>query len=274
MTLFAAAAWSLGARLGLDLLILAVVTVQPRARLDAVTLVLCQAAAFLGALFLLLHVHDRHRPLRDSVAFRPTLVSLCVVGAALGVTLHAPFDRLADLIAQRFPPSAEQARAQAEAFFATDLLRRSAVVLSAGLVAPLVEELFFRGGIYGGLCREHTTPKAAAATALFFACSHLSTRNLVPVFAIGLILSHARASSGSLWPGLALHVAFNTTSIVDNVRSSPDAHARASPASPAILLAGIAASLALMGAYHLIAQRSSACATSRQRDLSGPSSPS
>jgi membrane protease YdiL (CAAX protease family) len=268
MTFLTAAAWSFGARLGLDMLILAVIAVQPRARLDAVTLVLCQTAAFLGALYLLLQVHNRQRPLLDSLALRPTLVSLCLVAAALGFTLHAPFDGLADLIAQHFPPSAEEAAAQAEAFAATDLLHTCAIVLAAGFIAPLVEELFFRGGLYSGLRHEHTAALTVIGTALFFALSHLSARNLVPVFAIGLVLSHARAASGSLLPGLALHIAFNTSSIVDNFRNASHGRHAATPSSLAMSICGILVSLGLLCAFHAIARTNATCSTARERDLS------
>jgi membrane protease YdiL (CAAX protease family) len=268
MTFFAAAAWSFGARLGLDTLILSILALQPRARLDAVTLVLCQAAAFVGALFLLLHFHNRERPLTDALALRPTLISLCLVAAVLGVTLHAPFDRLADLIAQRFPPSAEETAAQAEAFAAADLLHRSAIVFAAGFIAPLVEEIFFRGGLFGGMRRGHTTTLVVFSTALLFACSHLSMRNLVPVFAIGLILGRARASSGSLWPGLILHIVFNTTSIVDSFSDAPSTHHAAVLTSLPVSLAGLLASLALLWAFHALAHGNARCAAARTRDLS------
>jgi len=266
MTFFAAAAWTLGARLGLDMLVMAVVALQPRARMDAVTLVLCQAVFFLGALFLMLQAHDRDRPLADSLALRPTLASLCLVGAALGLALHPPFDALADLIALRFPPSAEEIAAQTEAFMAVDTLHRSAVILAAGVAAPLVEELFFRGGLYGGLRRTHSTTLTVVATSLLFACSHLSMRNLAPVFGIGLVLSYARAASGSLWPGLVTHMVFNTASILDNFRRLPDAQNRSLYPNVALLLFGLLLSLGLLGAYRTIARRDDLCAKTRKRD--------
>jgi membrane protease YdiL (CAAX protease family) len=268
MTFFAAAAWSFGARLGLDVLILAVIAFQPRARLDAVTLVLCQAAAFLGMLYALLRAQASRRPLVDSLALRPTPIVLCLVAAALGLTLHPPFDRLADLIARRLPASAEEIAAQAEAFAATDLLHRSMIVIAAGFIAPLIEELFFRGAIYRGLRREHTAALAVMGTALVFAISHLSLRNFVPVFAIGLILSHARAASGSLWPGLALHIVFNAATLVGSFRNSPERQSPPIPSSLAMSFFGILLSLGLLYAYHAIAQRNAACCMSRKRDLS------
>jgi membrane protease YdiL (CAAX protease family) len=268
MTFLAAAAWSFGARLGLDLLILAVIALQPRARLDAVTLVLCQAAAFLGMLYALLRAHAPDRPLVDSLALRPTPIVLCLVAAALGLTLHPPFDRLADLIAQHLPPSPDEIAAQAEAFAATDLLHRCLIVIAAGVVAPLIEELFFRGGIYRSLRREHTTTLAVMGTAFIFAISHLSIRTFVPVFAVGLILSHARAASGSLWPGLTLHIVFNTATLVESFRNSPERQGLAMPPSLAMSLCSIVLSLGLLYAYHAVAQRNAACGMSRKRDLS------
>jgi uncharacterized protein len=268
MTFFAAAAWSLGARLGLDTLVLALSSLQPRARLDAVTLVLCQSAAFLAALVVLLRVHERQRPLADCMALRPTVLSLCLLAAVLGVVLHAPFDGLADLIALHFPPSAEQIAAQAEAFRAPDLLHRSTLLVAAGVAAPVVEEMFFRGALFRGLRRGHTASLTIVATALLFASSHLSMRIFVPVFAVGLVLSHARAASGSLWPALILHVAFNTFGVLDGLRISADVHGAAARPSLTTSLCGFLVSLGLLFAYDAIARRNGRCASARERDLS------
>jgi CAAX protease family protein len=266
MTLFVAAAWSFAARLGLDLLRVVLLAVQPLARVDAVTSVLCQAAAFLGTLHLLLRAHERDRPLTDSLALRPTAVSLCVIGTALGLTLHAPVDRLADLILQRFPLPPEDIAAQTEAFSAVAWVHRTAIVATAGVLGPFVEEVFFRGGLFRSLRRAHTQRTTVAATALLFACSHLSLHAFLPVFGIGLVLSHLRAASGSLLPGLLLHVAFNLNSIVDNWREQSQGLALHAPPTLPISLGALAVSLALLGAYQGLARRCPACGASRDAD--------
>ncbi len=79
------------------------------------------------------------------------------------------------------------------------------------LVAPVSEELFFRGFVHRGLVRVvGARPLAALASALWFGILHPSGA-FVPVFLMGLAAALLLDRTGSLLPGILLHVAYNTT---------------------------------------------------------------
>jgi uncharacterized protein len=266
----AAALWSISASFGLQLLAVVIISVRGADHLDVVSGVLCEAAAFTATLFLVVRVHDRERPLSQALALRPTRFSLCALAAAIGIGSQAPFNLIGELIEKRFPPSAEDLASQAEVFAAPTPLRKFALVLAVGIVGPIVEELFFRGGLYRGIRRAHGSAISVLGVALLFAAVHIGSFAvplfLFPVFLVGLMLGHVRAVSGSLWPSFILHAAFNTTSAVASLLPGPLGEKGVSFSIP-VSLGCLGGAAALLGLYHLIASRSAACREARELDL-------
>jgi hypothetical protein len=79
-------------------------------------------------------------------------------------------------------------------------------------VAPLVEEVLFRGFLLPGLAAGRLGPVGAVAvTALLFALVHTQYDpfDMSAVLALGVLLGAARWLSGSLWLAYGLHVAIN-----------------------------------------------------------------
>jgi membrane protease YdiL (CAAX protease family) len=81
---------------------------------------------------------------------------------------------------------------------------------------PLAEELYYRGFIYPALAARWGRAIAVAVVTLWFGSVHVYqlSGNLVAmavVFGVGLVLTLLRAFTGSTWPGLAAHVAYNAT---------------------------------------------------------------
>ena len=87
-----------------------------------------------------------------------------------------------------------------------------AAVLAA-VAAPLSEEVFFRGFIFGGLLKWGFWP-AAAISAGCFTLAHLDPGSVIPFFGIGLMLAYLYWSRGSLWDSIAFHFLFNSTSLL------------------------------------------------------------
>jgi len=81
------------------------------------------------------------------------------------------------------------------------------------LVAPVVEEIFFRGFIFAGL-REHLGwKKAALISAGLFALIHLEPTAIPSIFLLGLIFAYLYHRSNSIWPSLLMHCATNTMAL-------------------------------------------------------------
>lgn len=122
----------------------------------------------------------------------------------------------------------------------SDLLRSDSwwlLAIVAVLGAPVVEEVMFRGLLFGVLSRSPAGPLVAAlVTSVFWSVLHAtySGYGLVAIFLIGLYLAWLRARTGSLIVPIAAHSLYNGL-IVAGLTLAPDdaleALVRSSPAS-------------------------------------------
>jgi len=78
-------------------------------------------------------------------------------------------------------------------------------------VAPVAEEVFYRGLVFGGLQRWGFWP-AAVVSGLIFSGVHLDAGSLIPFFIIGVTLAWLFWRRGNLWESVAFHVLFNAIS--------------------------------------------------------------
>ena len=92
------------------------------------------------------------------------------------------------------------------------------------VVAPIAEEFFFRGFIFGALRRmrivvagrEIGTWVAAVLTGILFGLAHTgsaSSQYLIPLGFLGFVLCLVRWKTGSLYPCMALHSANNCVAL-------------------------------------------------------------
>jgi len=83
------------------------------------------------------------------------------------------------------------------------------LVTTIVLLAPVFEELLFRGFLYRSL-RDLLTPGGAmVASAFVFGLVHLQPGNLLPLSALGFVLAWLYERSGTLWAPVLVHAAWN-----------------------------------------------------------------
>lgn len=90
--------------------------------------------------------------------------------------------------------------------------------LAIVVVAPLFEEVFFRGFMYRGLATSRLgVPGAIAITSLVWAVIHAQYQPLLMgvVFLLGLFFGIARARTGSVLLTAGLHMAFNAVAVIE-----------------------------------------------------------
>lgn len=89
------------------------------------------------------------------------------------------------------------------------------LVVGAVLIAPVSEELFFRGMLLQGLWRRSGGPwRAIAVSAAVFAAIHYpQPQTVVPLFTLGLMLGYLRVRYRSLAACILAHVLFNARTI-------------------------------------------------------------
>lgn len=96
--------------------------------------------------------------------------------------------------------------------------------LSIGLLAPLAEELVFRGAILRSLLQWTSRPWIAIAlSALFFAAAHMNPAQLPHAFLIGLLLGWLYYRTNSIIPGMVYHWVNNSVAyVMYNLYPDPD----------------------------------------------------
>jgi membrane protease YdiL (CAAX protease family) len=102
-----------------------------------------------------------------------------------------------------------------DSFFQTPAEAWALSILSVTL-APLMEELFFRGFLYPVLARSLGLPVAVFLTALGFAALHgmqlmFSWGPVLVIFLVGVVLTLVRAKTNSVASGVLIHMAYNGT---------------------------------------------------------------
>jgi uncharacterized protein len=87
------------------------------------------------------------------------------------------------------------------------------VVLAVVIVAPIGEEVFFRGVVFNAWRREGGRGWAYIGSAALFAVIHLSLAAVVPIFLLGLVLARVYERTDSLVAPIVLHAVFNAISV-------------------------------------------------------------
>jgi hypothetical protein len=85
-------------------------------------------------------------------------------------------------------------------------------VLGVAVIAPLVEEIAFRGMVFGWLRGRLPIAWAVAVSAALFSLEHIGFLQLtlfLPIFSAGLVLATLYHHANSIWPTALVHGAFN-----------------------------------------------------------------
>lgn len=87
------------------------------------------------------------------------------------------------------------------------------MIAIGGFLAPLAEELIFRGLLYRWLRRHWPMWAAVATSAILFGLIHGIPAVIPAAAAVGAVLAVAFERTGSLWPPVVIHATQNTTAI-------------------------------------------------------------
>lgn len=88
-------------------------------------------------------------------------------------------------------------------------------ILSAGVVSPVYEEIFYRGFIYRWLRTRAGIGLSIIVSALIFTLAHYPTVNAMPVnFICGVVFAWTYERTGSVLPAMIIHGVFNTVAVI------------------------------------------------------------
>lgn len=98
----------------------------------------------------------------------------------------------------------------------TDFILLSTVTANLVLLAPIAEEIFFRGWLYTGLRQKFSFGPSYLVTAGLFAAIHWDPnhRRILLVLPLALALGLLREVTGSIKPTIALHATYNLIIVV------------------------------------------------------------
>jgi membrane protease YdiL (CAAX protease family) len=87
------------------------------------------------------------------------------------------------------------------------------LVFNAVLIAPIVEEVVFRGYFYGALKQKTSALFSAFITAALFSAAHNNVLAFLPLFGFALCLTLFYEASRSLWVPIGMHATFNAVNV-------------------------------------------------------------
>jgi hypothetical protein len=90
-------------------------------------------------------------------------------------------------------------------------------LLATAIIAPIAEEIIFRGFAFRWLQGRLPLWGAVVVSALIFSAAHAGWEEptlFLPVFLDGLLLAYIYAKSGSIWPGVIVHMSLNTVATI------------------------------------------------------------
>jgi len=85
------------------------------------------------------------------------------------------------------------------------------LILTVAIVflAPVGEEIFFRGFIFKGLCNKYSWKRAAVISSAIFGIIHLQLVAIPLMFVLGYVLAYMYHRANSLWPSIIMHATWN-----------------------------------------------------------------
>lgn len=131
----------------------------------------------------------------------------------LAILAFFPYAVLSNIFNQTFVvlvPSYDQTQVQQLGFsnFTTQYEVMLAF-LALVVAAPIIEEIIFRGYLFGRLRKHAGTVVAILLTSITFAVLHMQLNVGIDVFALSILLCLLRVVTGSIWAGVLLHMIKN-----------------------------------------------------------------
>lgn len=192
-----------------------ILSIEPTAETQATTLVVSSALASVATLAIFMKcgwwTFSMHY-----VKLRP--YATLSISLLLALTLIIPCAWTQELL-----PESLQEDVMASVFEL--LLSRPEGYIIIGIIAPVIEEIVFRGAILNHLINigeteenrlfsSHTEAKGIVVTAALFSLVHMNPAQMPHAFVIGLLLGWMYCRTKSVLPGIIYHWVNNTTAFV------------------------------------------------------------
>lgn len=221
-----------------------------------------EAFTLLGANALVFTTVTRLKHMAYPDLFHPSKVSVRATAALLvpPVLLLIPLllllaSGLTQLLVWMFPLSRWE-----EQMFQRMSSGNLASVIVICLLAPVLEEMLFRGVILRAFLNQYPRVKAIGLSALIFGLAHLNVYQFSVAFVLGVVAGWLYERSRSLIPCIALHATYNTCIVMvsaaqGSVDESADRLASSFPWLAAWIAALLSAGLGVFMLFRLLGTR-------------------
>jgi len=215
-----ALAWSLGLTVLLSGAGVLLMRSLGASRVTLLLLAIVEVGLYGGAALALGRRYGAPQPSAALALGRARPLDLGVAGS-LGVIVHLPAGYLDAMVERRFPTPRERLLEQLEQLTPTSTLHALSLLVGIAVLAPLAEELFFRGALFTALARTGHILIAVWTTSIAFVLAHQEPRMWAPLLLVALVLAELRRASQSIWPSVLMHATFNATTLLSIFRSEP-----------------------------------------------------
>ena len=185
-----------------------------RVQSDLLDIGMAQALGFTVAIVAGARLFAPELRLRDALLVHPVASRKIAFAFVAGLALQFPLAELGNLVSILWPmPLEERLRMQA---LVTPRSTVDAIMafFTIVLVAPVSEELLFRGLLFRGLFTRYGSLVAVLFTAILFGISHGFSVALIFATAAGLLFGGVAHRTGSVAPTMAMHMAVNATPLL------------------------------------------------------------
>ena len=164
-------------------------------------------SGIVSVLFVLLLFKREKRSFAEELRLTPMSLKAGLISFSLGFV----FSIVTTFILSLLPESISAAHQMQTAEYTQENL--FLLMLSLGVVSPIVEEVYFRGLVHTKLRECFRFPVAAILSALIFGFFHGNFIQMIYACVYGIILAFVYEKNLSLWASILFHVGYNLCSL-------------------------------------------------------------
>ena len=136
-----------------------------------------------------------------------SIIPICLIALGLNWASGELFARLTNI------DLADQALVKFITSNALSLRSKALLFLFLLIEAPVLEELLFRGVLFGGLTKIMPIWPAILLSGLVFAVIHINAATLIPLWFLGVAFAWLYVRTGTLLAPMAVHFTFNAVNL-------------------------------------------------------------
>jgi len=129
-----------------------------------------------------------------------------LLAAAVGTCATLFLNFLVNLFPSKTPPGLEAVN---EVISTGNGLVLTSFIIAVCIVAPVVEEIIFRGILWRTIEKLTSTNLAWAATSVLFAVAHADIIHIIAVFPLGVLFGYLRKRTNNIWAPMVAHATNN-----------------------------------------------------------------